>query len=106
MPPNTCMGMCNKSCKNNCPLNKHIWMRDYCEPPAELYLVIDLYKLTNYDIHYIKKYLPHIMPEIRAEYKQIKKKEALDKLDNNYHIDYTPEPKIMKKPKKISKSKF
>ena len=52
MPPNTCMGMCNKSCKNNCPLNKHIWMRDYREPPAELYLVIDLYKLTNYDIAY------------------------------------------------------
>ena len=45
MPSFTCPGICHPLCKNNCPLNKHIWVRDYIEPPPELELIIEINKL-------------------------------------------------------------
>ena len=105
LPEYICKGLCPPTCKNNCPLNKYIWMRDYIEPPPELYLEIDLYKLNNKDIHFIKRSLPHIIPELLSEYKKIKDKQLKKKLrtineetPDKYHIDYEPLPRIMKKP--------
>lgn len=84
IPPNTCRGLCCATCKNACQFNKFIWMKDYREPSKELYLELDMSKLSNKDLHYIRRNSPNIYNEIYdkfQEYRYEKNLEALLELE-------------------------
>ena len=81
MPSFTCPGICHPLCKNNCPLNKHIWVRDYIEPPPELELIIEINKLKHRDVDFLKVRAPNRYQDLRVQYKiEKERKKELNKL--------------------------
>jgi len=72
IPPYTCRGLCHPLCKNNCPLNKHIWVRDYRTPAHELELIIDIHKLKQGDVDFLRSCAPNVYHDLRIQYKKEK----------------------------------
>lgn len=80
IPPNTCRGLCCANCKNACQFNKFIWAKDYREPRKELYLELDVSKLSNKDLHYIRRNSSNIYNEIYDKFKQYRYEKNLEAL--------------------------
>ena len=80
IPPNVCKGLCPPDCKKTCQFTKFIWARDYREPKKELYLELDMSKLSNKDLHYIRRNASSVYDEIYDQYKLYRYERNLEAL--------------------------
>ena len=80
IPPNACKGLCPPGCKKACQFNKFIWVNYYREPSKEVYLELDVSKLSNKDLHYIRRNVPSVYDEIYDEFKEFRYKRNLEAL--------------------------
>lgn len=80
IPPNACKGMCHLGCKKVCQFNKFIWVNYYREPSKEVYLELDVSKLSNKDLHYIRRNVPSVYDEIYDKFKEYRYEKNLEAL--------------------------